>query len=166
MIQAIQTPVEESNVRLQGLVRKPCPLCSHSDSMPETMIAGYQLEKCGGCGFVFMNPRCTPEHLDEIYRVRDEDELVQLYARIASPSVVDGYRHKLDIIEAIVPARGVCWISRAPPGTSSKRHKSEVGTPTDVISGNGQPRPHKAEGCVNCMSVHCAKLDSNPSPST
>ncbi|HQZ68235.1 MAG TPA: class I SAM-dependent methyltransferase, partial [Planctomycetaceae bacterium] len=106
MIQAIEIPLEETNARLQGLVRMPCPLCNHSDSMPENMIAGYQLEKCGGCGFVFMNPRCTPEHLDEIYRVRDEDELVQLYARIASPSVVDGYRHKLDIIEAIVPARG------------------------------------------------------------
>lgn len=96
----------ESPKRLQGLVRVPCPLCRCSTSSPDIVVAGYQLEKCDACGLSYMNPRCTGDHLADIYKVRDEDALIELYSRIASPSVMDEYRMKLEKIERMVPAKG------------------------------------------------------------
>ena len=106
MIQAIQTTNSTAPAMLSGLVRSPCPLCSGTRSRPETKIAGYQLEKCCDCGLVFMNPRCTAKHLEDIYTVRDEQALIELYRRIATPNVLDRYREKLRRIERLVPAKG------------------------------------------------------------
>ena len=53
-----------------------------------------------------MNPRCTAEHLDEIYTVRDEQELIDLYARIASPGIIAVYDEKLEHIERRIPGKG------------------------------------------------------------
>lgn len=92
--------------RLKGLVRSRCPLCDSSHSRPETKIAGYQMDKCSDCGLVFMNPRCTVEHLEAIYTVRDEEELINLYARIATPKVIGEYHEKLEKIERIMPGKG------------------------------------------------------------
>ncbi|MEZ6132849.1 MAG: class I SAM-dependent methyltransferase [Planctomycetaceae bacterium] len=93
-------------VRLRGLVRVPCPLCNCATSRPETVIAGYSLEKCNDCGLIYMNPRCTADHLADIYTVRDEDSLIELYSRIASPSVLEDYNQKLAKIERMVPGKG------------------------------------------------------------
>lgn len=103
MIQATAPPPSKL---LQGLVRVPCPLCSCETSHPEQIVAGYHLEACADCGLVYMNPRCTEEHLAEIYTVREEDDLIDLYARIASPSVLQGYEDKLKQLEAKVPKKG------------------------------------------------------------
>ena len=102
----IQAVAENETTRLTGLVRQPCPLCGCGDSKQERVIAGYALEKCTNCSLVFMNPRCTGEHLAEIYTVRDEDELIELYARIASPAVLGEYNEKLDRLEKLVPGKG------------------------------------------------------------
>lgn len=91
---------------LKGLVRSRCPLCDGSHSDPETKIAGYQIDKCSDCGFVFMNPRCTVEQLEAIYTVRDEKELIDLYARIATPKVISEYHETLAKIEGSVPGKG------------------------------------------------------------
>ena len=111
MIQAVEASAEiqigdQVTDKLTGLVRMPCPLCRCEQSAAETTIAGYELEKCNGCGFVYMNPRCTPQHLDQIYTVRNEEELVDLYAKIASPSVLEEYSDKLDLLEKLVPTKG------------------------------------------------------------
>ena len=92
--------------RLKGLVRSRCPLCGGGRARLETRIAGYQMDKCSDCCFVFMNPRCTVEHLEAIYTVRDENELIDLYARIATPKVIAEYHEKLAKIERIVPGKG------------------------------------------------------------
>ncbi|MCA9033841.1 MAG: class I SAM-dependent methyltransferase [Planctomycetaceae bacterium] len=108
MIQAVATSELQDGVssKLSGLVNSNCPLCNSPKSRFETTIATYQLDKCENCDFVFMNPRCTPEHLEEIYTVRDEEELVELYAKIASASVIAEYQQKLERIEALVPNKG------------------------------------------------------------
>lgn len=92
--------------RLKGLVRSRCPLCGSDRSRLETRISGYQMDKCSDCSLVFMNPRCTVEHLAAIYTVRDEQELIELYARIATPKVIGEYHEKLEKIEQIVPRKG------------------------------------------------------------
>jgi len=91
---------------LKGLVKTPCPLCGSTKSAYERDIAGYALEKCKSCGMVYMNPRCTPEHLSKIYTVRDEDALIELYSKIASPSVLTEYDRKLDKFEKLLPEKG------------------------------------------------------------
>ena len=106
MIQAVETVDSPTPVMLDGLVRSLCPLCGCGRSRPETKIAGYQMEKCRDCSFVFMNPRCTADHLAAIYTVRDEEALIDLYARIASPKVIATYHEKLAQIERMAPAKG------------------------------------------------------------
>ncbi len=111
MIQATAEPQAELKAEpqaelLQGLVRTPCPLCSCATSQPEQVVAGYQLEKCKRCSLVYMNPRCTVDHLAEIYNVREEDELIDLYARIATPTVVQGYADKVVQLEKKMPQKG------------------------------------------------------------
>jgi len=103
---ATETADAPESTMLQGLVRSPCPLCNCATSKPENVIAGYALEKCDGCGLIYMNPRCTADHLADIYTVRDEDALIELYSRIASPSVIEEYHQKLEKIERLVPDKG------------------------------------------------------------
>jgi len=91
---------------LTGLVDSNCPLCDSSNSTAERNIAGYEMEKCGDCGLVFMNPRCTPDHLEEIYTVRDVDSLIDLYEKIASDTVIEVYNEKLDKLEKLLPTKG------------------------------------------------------------
>lgn len=110
MIQTPEKTIQESakpvRPKLTGLVRMPCPICQCSSAKPETKICGYELEKCTGCGLVYMNPRCTPNHLAEIYTVRDEDRLIDLYADIATPDVIAEYHETLDKLEMLVPEKG------------------------------------------------------------
>ncbi len=105
-VKEIETARNLKGGRLKGLVRSRCPLCRGGRSRLETKIAGYQMDKCPDCNFVFMNPRCTVEHLEAIYTVRDEKELIDLYARIATPKVIIEYQEKLAKIEQIVPGKG------------------------------------------------------------
>ena len=105
-VEEVETVKNFKGGRLKGLVRSRCPLCGSGHSRPETKIAGYQMDKCSDCSLVFMNPRCTGEHLEAIYTVRDEQELIDLYARIATPKVIGEYHEKLAKIERIVPGKG------------------------------------------------------------
>jgi 2-polyprenyl-3-methyl-5-hydroxy-6-metoxy-1,4-benzoquinol methylase len=97
---------EQKNDLLTGLVRTPCPLCGSGNTTPERVVAGYGLEKCRECSMVFMNPRCTSAHLDEIYTVRDEASMIDLYSKIASTSVLGEYDDKLEKLEKLAPQKG------------------------------------------------------------
>lgn len=88
------------------LPRTACPLCGGDKLRPERVIDGYSLERCSRCSFVFVNPRPSPQQLAAIYTERDDEELTALYARIATPAVLDDYRRKLEWIEQQVPGRG------------------------------------------------------------
>lgn len=93
-------------VALDKLVRMPCPICDCTDSRPERMLDGYALERCSACSMVYMNPRYSEEELGEIYTHRETDDLVELYARIATPSVLGEYDTTLDALERLLPGKG------------------------------------------------------------
>lgn len=102
-----QTENEKVKKKLQaGLISTPCPMCSSVNLSHERKVDGYDLEKCQDCTLVFMNPRCTPDQLEDIYSVRDEEALIELYEKIATPDVLATYIRKLDKIEEHVPQRG------------------------------------------------------------
>jgi SAM-dependent methyltransferase len=84
-----------------------CPLCDGGVSRPEREVAGFALERCAACGFVFMNPQYTAEEIAALYTDRDSDALTTVYSRIAaSPAVKRDYAGKLDLLESLVPGRG------------------------------------------------------------
>lgn len=102
-----QTENEKVKQKLQaGLVKMPCPMCSSENLSYERKVDGYDLDKCQDCSLVFMNPRCTPDQLEDIYSVRDEEALIELYEKIATPDVIAVYERKLDKIEEYMPQRG------------------------------------------------------------
>ncbi len=102
-----QVENEKVKEKLQaGLVGVPCPMCFSKNLSHERKVDGYDLEKCEDCSLVFMNPRCTPDQLEDIYSVRDEEALIELYEKIATPDVLAVYERKLDKIEEHMPQRG------------------------------------------------------------
>lgn len=88
------------------MIRVPCPLCASEQSSFERRVRGLALERCSACGFVFMNPQYTPRKLDELYRHRDTQALVELYSRITSPAQLAGFHAGLALLEEKVPAKG------------------------------------------------------------
>jgi 2-polyprenyl-3-methyl-5-hydroxy-6-metoxy-1,4-benzoquinol methylase len=88
------------------LIRVPCPLCGDAATRPERTVAGFALERCGGCGFVFVNPQPTNEALGQIYGKRDTDELVRLYSRIQNADVEWQQDRILDLLDRYRPKRG------------------------------------------------------------
>ncbi len=95
-----------SQQKLTGLVKAPCPICKCESAVAENTVADYSLEKCTKCGFVFMNPRCLPQHLDEIYRVRDEEELAALYESLITPSKIAKQAKALHSVGQLLPEKG------------------------------------------------------------
>ena len=87
--------------------RVACPVCDQIRTAAERIVAGFQLERCVNCGFVFMNPRYTDEQLLHLYSDRGSERLDAIYNKIAtSPSVRAEYEKKLDLLESMRPARG------------------------------------------------------------
>lgn len=95
-----------TKMKMQDLVRVRCPICSSLESRFERSLNGFTLEKCQCCGLVFTNPQYTPEALSLIYTRRDTARLEDLYARIASPSILSEYQETLDFLERRLPGRG------------------------------------------------------------
>jgi SAM-dependent methyltransferase len=88
------------------LIRIDCPICRHGESRPERTVAGYGLERCRDCGFVFVNPQPSEEELTRIYAVRDVEELIRLYSRIQNADVERQQDRILDLLERYLPNRG------------------------------------------------------------
>src|ERR1044071_1858537 len=104
---AVESPVPPAAKTLPDLVRVPCALCGSTDSKFERTVAGYALERCRSCGFVFVNPQPTTASIAKLYtQKKDTDWLIQLYSRIACPAVLQQYEEKLDWIERVLPGRG------------------------------------------------------------
>lgn len=93
-------------VSTAALVRVPCPLCGGHRAVPENTVNEFSLEKCTDCSFVFVNPQPNNEQLAEIYTDRADEELIELYARIATPAVLAEYVSKLEWLETLVPQKG------------------------------------------------------------
>lgn len=89
------------------LVRAPCPLCGGEHTRPERVVAGYALERCRGCGFVFTNPRYPPEAVLEQYGQEGSgEEMMALWGRIHTPTMLADYERILAEIEAELPGKG------------------------------------------------------------
>lgn len=97
---------EARNMLSATLVRVPCPLCQGNEGNPERVLNGFILERCRRCKFVFVNPRYSEEDLGKCYTNKDSDNLISLYSRIASSSVIESYNRTLDWLEKLVPTRG------------------------------------------------------------
>lgn len=89
-----------------GDVRVNCPLCGSAESGFERTVRGYLLERCRPCGFVFMNPQFAPERLDDLYRHRDPQELIDLYSRLTSPAQLASFDEVLMHLECKLPEKG------------------------------------------------------------
>lgn len=88
------------------LVRVGCALCGADRSVYERTLEGFTLERCRRCGFVFTNPRSSPDTLADLYSERDAAELIPYYARVASPAVIAGYQRRLRLLTRWLPGRG------------------------------------------------------------
>lgn len=88
------------------LTRVRCPICDSAESRPERTIASFALERCRACRFVFVNPQPTEAALNQIYAVRDAEELIQLYSRIQNADVERQQDRILDLLECYLPNRG------------------------------------------------------------
>lgn len=89
------------------LVAVRCPLCGGQKHRSERTVEGFSLVRCETCTFVFVNPRIDDEGLTKIYMDRsDPEELIELYARIATPRVLARYDHKLELLESRLGRRG------------------------------------------------------------
>lgn len=88
------------------LVQAPCPLCGGDDHVAERELNGFFLVRCRRCSFVFVNPRYSDEALAALYTNQDSEKSIQLYSKIASPSILETYNRTLDRLEKLMPARG------------------------------------------------------------
>jgi 2-polyprenyl-3-methyl-5-hydroxy-6-metoxy-1,4-benzoquinol methylase len=89
------------------LTRVECSLCGAGNSRHENTVAGFALERCRTCGFVFMNPRYCNEALEGLYtQKKDVAALIEHYDKIASPATIAQYNLRLDFIERHMPGRG------------------------------------------------------------
>ena len=48
----------------------PCPVCLDARSETSFEVRGYRIARCGGCGFLFVNPRPTEAGLLALYAAR------------------------------------------------------------------------------------------------
>jgi SAM-dependent methyltransferase len=89
-----------------ALIRVPCPLCGGSRTRPERTVAGFMLERCGRCGFVFTNPQYAPAGLLDEYQSKDADTEIALYDRLMTPTMLAEHDTILQAVEALAPGRG------------------------------------------------------------
>src|SRR5438046_2137151 len=90
-----------------NLVRVPCPVCGGGQARHEREIRGYSLERCRGCGMVFVNPQLPPPDLTQGYEERGDPEgLIAWYARVTTSAKLYEFDQILQGVEALVPGRG------------------------------------------------------------
>jgi SAM-dependent methyltransferase len=96
-----------SESRQTSLVRVPCPVCGGRQARYERHIRGYALERCRGCGMVFVNPQLPAPDLTQEYQERGDPEgLIAWYERVTTPAKLHEFDQILEGIEKVVPARG------------------------------------------------------------
>lgn len=101
-----QITLQQPATATPEMVRVACPLCGFHISHHERTLGGFVLERRQSCSLVFMNPQYSKDSLAKLYTVRDSQVLIDLYAKIASPSVIEEYRQTLSLLESYVPGRG------------------------------------------------------------
>ncbi len=88
------------------LIRVPCPICAGPKSRPERGVAGFSLERCSACGFVYVNPQPGEAELTQVYAVRDAEQLITLHSRIQNADVEQQQDRILKSLERFLPGRG------------------------------------------------------------
>jgi SAM-dependent methyltransferase len=88
------------------LIHVACPLCGNRDGEFERELAGFTLQRCSSCRFVYTNPRPTDDELTRHYSGADGEQLIAHYSRVVTPSVLGQYRKTLEQIERVVPEKG------------------------------------------------------------
>jgi len=66
-IKALKEDLERLHANINDFVEVNCPACSSSSSIFEFEKYDFKFERCTDCQTVYMNPRATPEILDEFY---------------------------------------------------------------------------------------------------
>ena len=66
-IKALEEDLERLHANIDDFVEVNCPACSSSSSIFEFEKYGFKFERCTDCQTVYMNPRATPEILDDFY---------------------------------------------------------------------------------------------------
>lgn len=98
-------PSEE--IQEVNLVRVPCPVCGGTQTRYERSIRGYALDRCRGCGMVFVNPQIPPQDLTHGYEERgDPQGLIAWYARVTTQAKLYEFDQILAGVEALLPGRG------------------------------------------------------------
>ncbi len=89
------------------LVRVACPLCGKDMPAFERELAGYTLDRCKGCRFIYVNPQPSPEELMRHYASEPDGEgLIAFYARAITPSLLAQYVDTLAGLEQRLPGKG------------------------------------------------------------
>lgn len=84
-----------------------CPLCGGDEHRFERTLHGFDLVRCRGCSLVFLNPQLDSAGLARIYEnPKKLDELIEVYARLATPGVLAEYDRKLEEIAALLKRKG------------------------------------------------------------
>jgi SAM-dependent methyltransferase len=99
----MQTSDSRPDSRTRELIRVSCPICDSASSRFERTVAGFSLERCQRCGFVYANPQYTPAALTDIYAHIATAGTIELYSCTASPTLIRGYHKKLEMIEKRQP---------------------------------------------------------------
>lgn len=90
-----------------NMVTIDCPLCGGKQHLFERTIEGFTLKKCSGCSLVFVNPQYSFKSLMQVYQdKKDSKKLIELYARIATPTVLAEYDRKLEQLEKFLGRKG------------------------------------------------------------
>jgi SAM-dependent methyltransferase len=86
-----------------GLERVSCPNCDSRASSFERTVTGYALERCLGCGLVFVNPQPVHEDVKSLYLRKTADSQADFYSRTVSPAQIFEYDRILRDVRELAP---------------------------------------------------------------
>jgi SAM-dependent methyltransferase len=139
-----------------------CPLCSHPEHRFEREVDGHPLVRCRDCAMVFANPQPKPAEMDEVYRVRDEDALIDLYSRIATPTVLAGYDRRLERLRAMNGGTGRLLDFGCAAAYFTERAQAGGWDAVGLDLGNWVEEAARRRGVRNVMSCELAQAGFEP----
>ena len=96
-----------STLNSNDIVNVRCPLCGGDKHRFERTVRGYTLVRCEGCSLVFVNPQPSFTSLMTIYQDKeDPEQLISLYADLATDAVLAEYDRKLEQLELMLGGKG------------------------------------------------------------
>lgn len=89
------------------LITVACPICGSDIHSHERTVSGFAFVRCRQCSLVYVNPQPKADALDRIYREKsDPQQVIDVYARLATPKVLAEYGRKLSDLEQMLGRTG------------------------------------------------------------